>query len=116
MLAAPRPRLHGRQSMNDWPTQADPQRAPYVFVSYASVDRDKILPVVQWLRSADVPVWVDLDDIGGGANYGSEIVEAIKGCRAFLLMCTPAALASRNVRQEIQLAWKHDRHYLPLLI
>lgn len=32
---------------------------PYVFVSYASVDRDRVLPVVAALRGAGVPVWLD---------------------------------------------------------
>src|SRR4051812_39018884 len=101
--------------MSQSPTRADPPRPAYVFVSYASVDRLKVLPVVQSLRSAGVAVWMDLDDIGGGANYGAEIVASIKACGALVLMCTPAALASRNVRQEIQLGWKLDCRYLPLL-
>ena len=92
------------------------KRRPYIFVSYASVDRDRVLQIVETIRYAGVEVWVDLEGIGGGENYGFEIVEAIKGCWQFVLMCTPAALASRNVRQEIQIAWNHNRPYLPLLI
>jgi hypothetical protein len=31
-------------------------------------------------------------------------------------MCSDASLRSKNVKQEIQLAWKYDRPYLPLLL
>ena len=87
---------------------------PYVFVSYASVDRGRVLSVVSILQHSGLAVWMDLEDIGGGASYGPEIVSGIKGADAILLMCSAAALASRNVRQEIQLAWRFGRPILPL--
>jgi hypothetical protein len=89
---------------------------PYVFVSYASADRDRVLPVVRELQNAGYRVWLDLSNISGGANYGAEIVEGIKDCAVLVVACTPAALESRNIRQEIQLAWKYQRPYLPLLL
>jgi hypothetical protein len=33
-----------------------------------------------------------------------------------VLMCSDASLRSKNVKQEIQLAWKYERPYLPLLL
>jgi hypothetical protein len=87
-----------------------------VFVSYASADRDRVLPVVRELQNAGYRVWLDLSNISGGANYGAEIVEGIKDCAVLVVAYTPAALESRNVRQEIQLAWKYQRPYLPLLL
>ena len=89
---------------------------PYVFVSYASADRERVLPVVAALRSAGVAAWVDEAGIPGGANYGTEIADAVKGATAVLLLCSAAALASRNVRQEILLGWRYERPYLPLLL
>ncbi len=74
---------------------------PYVFVSYASADRDRVLPIVAALRRASVPVWIDQSGIPGGANYGAETNDGIKGATALVLLCIPASLASRNVRQEI---------------
>ena len=89
---------------------------PYVFVSYASRDRDLVFPVVERLERAGVGIWIDREGIPGGANYGQEIAEALKGCAAVLLMCSPRAFASRNVKQEIALAWRFERPYLPLLL
>ncbi|MHB8647360.1 MAG: AAA family ATPase [Thermomicrobiales bacterium] len=88
----------------------------YVFVSYASADRERVLPVVDALTRAGIGVWMDREGISGGANYAEEITEAIKGAAAFVLMASAASLASRNVKQEIALAWRFERPYLPLLL
>ncbi len=94
-----------------------PERtAPYIFVSYASADRDRVLPVVDALERAGIAVWIDRDGIHGGANYGREIAEAIKGAAALVLMASGMSLASRNVKQEIAVAWEYERPYLPLLL
>jgi len=84
-----------------------------VFVSYASADRERVLPLVDALQRAGVAVWLDRAGIRGGASYGREIAGAIKGCAALVLMTSPLSLASRNVRQEIALAWEHERPYRP---
>ena len=61
-------------------------------------------------------VWFDRDGIPGGANYGPEIVAAIRARRRPAVCCSTAAFASRNVRQEVALAWKHERPILPFLL
>ena len=88
----------------------------YVFLSYASVDRPAVLPVVQALKSEGIQVWIDQVNIAGGANYGQEIARAIRGCSALIVACSPGALQSRNIKQEIQLGWKYQRPYLPILL
>jgi hypothetical protein len=89
---------------------------PYLFVSYASADRERVLPLVDALERAGVPVWIDRDGIAGGANYAREIAEAIKNAAALMLMASPLSLASRNVKQEVAVAWEYERPYLPLLL
>jgi len=89
---------------------------PYVFVSYASADRERILPLVGAMERAGVAVWLDQQGIAGGENYALQIAEAIEHCAALMLMCSAASLSSRNVKQEVGLAWKYERPYLPLLL
>lgn len=89
---------------------------PYVFISYASADRERVLSIVDALRDAGIACWIDQHGIEGGANWGLRIAEAIEGCAAIVLMSSAASLASRNVRQEIALGWKYNRPYLPLLL
>jgi predicted ATPase len=89
---------------------------PYVFVSYASINRERVVAIVDALTDCHIATWFDREDIPGGTSYGPEIVAGIKNATALLLMCSEASLASRNVRQEIQLAWRHERPILPLLL
>src|SRR5205807_8818963 len=72
--------------------------------------------IVGRLQAAGGGVWLDQRDISGATIYGNEIVEGIKNCAVFVIMCSGTSLHSRNVRQEIQLAWKYERPYLPLML
>ena len=71
---------------------------PYVFISYASADRERVLPIVAALRETGISCWIDQHGIEGGANWGLRIAEAIEGCAVFILMSSAASLVSRNVR------------------
>ncbi len=97
-------------------TVPQPPSTPYAFVSYASADRDRVEPVVAALQHAGVAVWLDRQGIAGGESYALAIAEAVEGCAAFVLMTSTAALVSRNVRQELALAWRYERPYVPLLL
>src|SRR5215204_2644724 len=85
-----------------------------VFVSYASTDVERVRGLVAVLERAGVRAWVDRAGIPGGVPYGPEIVAAIKASAALVLCCSAAAFASRNVRQEVALAWKSERPILPV--
>ena len=85
-----------------------------LFITYASQDRNRVLPMAEALKEAGLSVWIDSDSIR--QNYGPEIVRAIKACDLVLVMCSDASMRSRNVKQEIQIAWKYERPYLPLLL
>jgi hypothetical protein len=87
-----------------------------VFVSYSSRDTERVLEIADKLTAAGVSLWLDRKRIDGGANYGEEIVRGIQGCKVLMLMCSDASLRSRNVKQEIQVAWKYGRPYLPVLL
>jgi hypothetical protein len=91
-------------------------RQAEVFVSYASRDRDRVVALARHLEAAGITLWRDQSEILGGENYGPKIVEGIRNCKVLMLMCSSASLRSKNVKQEIQMAWSFDRPYLPLLI
>ena len=40
---------------------------PYVFLSYASVDRERALALADWLETTRVPVWIDRTSHADGA-------------------------------------------------
>src|SRR6187551_2355289 len=91
-------------------------RSPQLFVSYASEDRAEALAVADTLETAGIPVWIDRRGLTGGDVWAAEITNSIRSCVALAVLCTPASVASRNVRQELQLAWDLDRPILPIIL
>ncbi len=89
---------------------------PYVFISYASADRERVLPIVDRLEAAGVQTWIDRDGIHGGANYAHMINDAVEGAAVVLLLASPASLSSRNVKEELALGWRYEKAYVPLLL
>lgn len=87
-----------------------------LFVSYASGDRARTLEIVEAVRAQGIEVWIDQAGIAGGAAYGTEIANALRDAEAVLLIASDASLASKNVRQEIMLAWRYDRPIIPLIL
>jgi hypothetical protein len=87
-----------------------------VFVSYASVDRERVQQIVDAFEANGIRCWLDQRSFDGGDSYGPAIASAIRASRVVVVMCSSASLASRNVRQELAIAWKHQRPLLPLLL
>lgn len=90
--------------------------SPEVFISYARRDYEQVRTITDQFAELGVSVWLDQQAIDGGGNFALAIARGIKRSRVFVLMCSDAALRSRNVNQEILLAWKYERPYLPLLL
>lgn len=95
---------------------ADTSQRYDLFISYASHDIERVRAIVRRVEEAGISVWRDQDRILGGGNYGQAIIDGIERCKLVLLMCSAASMRSRNVKQEIQLAWHYERAYLPLLL
>jgi hypothetical protein len=111
-----------RPLIRDYPMSApDPPLAnntqPDIFISYASKDADRVVPIARLLEKAGVSVWRDGDRILGGQYYGEQIVQALTHSRVVLLMCSPDSLASDNVHREMLVNWEYGcRAYVPVWI
>lgn len=92
------------------------EETPQVFISYASKDQAKIVALAKALEVRGVTVWRDQNQILGGENYGPKIVKAIRDAKSVVVCCSDAAMRSKNVKQEIQLAWRYDIPCLPVLL
>ena len=57
-----------------------------VFISYSSFDRDRVMPVVDSLRSKGISVWVDEGNIHAADLWSEQIVQAIADCRVMVVM------------------------------
>ncbi len=85
-------------------------------MSYASADRERVLEIVERFEQLGLSIWIDRSGIAGGASYGAEIVDAIQHAKSVALMSSASSLTSKNVRQEIMLAWRYGTPIVPLML
>jgi hypothetical protein len=76
-----------------------------VFISYASVDRERIEPLVKALTAGGHQVWWDRD-VAQGQNFGVVIQEALDRAGCVIVVWTEAAVASEWVVNEASTARK----------
>ena len=87
-----------------------------VFVSYARTDRDRVMGLVERLRSASIGVWVDEGGIHGATLWGQEIVDAIDASKVMLLMISDSSINSDNVVKELSIASEDKKPILPVYL
>jgi hypothetical protein len=87
----------------------------HVFLSYARRDQEFADRLVAALEGHRVNVWVDRQDIPGGAAWEAAIGEALSVSSAVLVVLSPASVASEFVPKELSLAEKYDRPIVPIL-
>lgn len=91
-----------------------PSKPADVFISYSREDQDRVIALARRLREAGVEVWIDQGGIDGAAMWGQQIVEALDGAKAMLLMVSRAAVKSDNVAKEVTLISERKGHILPV--
>jgi formylglycine-generating enzyme required for sulfatase activity len=94
-----------------------PQTTPtnHVFICYARVDQEFVLKLARNLKERGVPVWVDVWDIPVSANWDQAIDDALYDCTQFLIVLSPAAVDSGEVRGELRTALDEAKPILPVL-
>jgi len=83
------------------------QRSDRIFISYSRRDGAEFAAdLCERLLRENLSVWQDIITLEGGRDWRSQIEEALKSkaLQHFVLVVTPAALASPVVRREIRLA------------
>ena len=88
------------------------------FISYSRKDDSAAFAdgLRSWLEKENLSVWQDIVALEGGRDWWSQIEDALrsKELQHFILVVTPAALASPYVRQEIRLARQEGKTVCPL--
>ncbi len=85
-----------------------------IFISYSSKDKEKADQLSELLASAGLSVWIDQSGIDVATSWSGEIVDAIEGCRAFVVLLSPNSIISKNVVREVALAFEKNKKILPL--
>ena len=78
-------------------------KEPYIFISYAHKNTDRVMPIIAELQNRGFRVWYDAG-IEAGTEWPEYIAEHLVQCGCFVAMLTQDALESHNCRREIHFA------------
>jgi adenylate cyclase len=87
-----------------------------IFISYSRKDSEQALQLAERLQGEGMSVWIDQRGIEAAKSWSAEIVDAIEGCRVFLLLLSSTSVNSENVAKELSLAFESKRVLLPVVI
>ncbi len=89
---------------------ADDAESAHVFVCYSHSPRDGTVVFAEMaaLREAGITLWFD-EGMDPGSEWPEELATAISTCKALLFFVSPASVASRNCRNEVQYARDHGK-------
>jgi WD40 repeat protein len=108
----------------DAPTVEPGERAPGpkdagrydAFLSYARADAHfAVGQLRRGLEASEQQVWVDVEDILGGAEWRARIKRGIESCNAFIVVISHASVASPHCRQEIEEAIALGKLIIPVV-
>lgn len=88
---------------------------PYVFISYARLDKDKVYAEIKRFNDAGFNVWYD-EGITPGNEWSDEIAEALAKCAVFVVMLTPTSAPREAVLNEISFALDEGKPFLAIYL
>lgn len=88
-----------------------------IFISYGREDaRELAIRLRDDLRAVGYNVWLDLSQIGGGANWSEIIEQGIENCQILLALMSRASYQSAWCRAEQLRAVRKGKRIIPLLL
>ncbi len=88
---------------------------PYIFISYARLDSERVLAEIKRFNEAGYHVWYD-EGIAPGNEWSDAIAEALSKCSAFVVMLTPTSAPRENVLNEIDFALNERKPFLAIYL
>jgi hypothetical protein len=85
-----------------------------LFVSYSSKDQVFVERLANDLKKRDFQTWLDTNDIVPGTNWGDSIQSGLDLTDIMLLIISPEAIASNNVKLEWQYFFDKDKPIIPI--
>lgn len=87
-----------------------------VFISYAHADSEIAIKLQNEFAAAGLTCWRDERCIRTGDDFAVEITRAIRDCKLFVLLLSPASNSSDYVHKEVAIAYHFGRQIIPVLI
>jgi hypothetical protein len=96
------------------------KQRPQVFVSYESADSAAAKAIVEGLRSLDLNVWLEADELRPGNHWAESIRTAISASAYFLLLLSKNSVRSSWMDHEVEAVLKElqsrDVTFIPVLL
>jgi hypothetical protein len=86
---------------------------PYIFISYAHADSEKVFAEIKRFNEAGYNVWYD-EGIAPGNEWTDEIADALADCAVFVVMITPTSASRENVMNEINFALDEKKPFIAI--
>lgn len=90
-------------------------KEPYLFVSYAHKDSDRVFLVINELAARGCRIWYD-DGIAPGSEWPEDIARHLYAAQMVIAFITPASMASENCRREINFALSKKKPFLSIVL
>ena len=87
-----------------------------VFISYKAEEMDQANWVKSNLENNGVSCWMAPECIPGGSSYATEIPQAIRCAKVFVLILSPRAQLSKWVSRETDIAINENKVIMPFMI
>jgi signal transduction histidine kinase len=91
------------------------QASQYVFLSYSTKDHPFADSLQKDLSKRGIKVWIDQEGLSVGTpNWERAIRDAIRDCRAVILIASPNSYDSRYVQGELEIAKMYKHQIFPI--
>jgi hypothetical protein len=87
----------------------------YLFTSYSHKDMKTVFKVLKALNRSRYRIWYD-EGIEPGNEWPEVVGKSVIKCSQFLVFMSPSASASRNVRNEINLAFNENKDIIVVFL
>lgn len=84
-----------------------------VFISYSSQDMEAAQAICHVLEQNEIRCWMAPRNIPPGSDYGDVIEEAIKSCKAVVVLFSETAATSQWVKGELNIAFEEQKTIIP---
>lgn len=90
-------------------------KEPYIFISYAHRDSERVFEVLNELQDQGYRFWYD-DGIAPGSEWPEDIARHLDGSAMVIAFVTPNSMKSQNCRREINFSLSREKPFLSVIL
>lgn len=88
---------------------------PYVFVSYAHKDNEKVLDLIKLLKRKMCRIWYD-EGLTPGGSWNDDLANHISKCECVIIIITNNSIQSQYVKSELNYAISLNKKIYPVFL